>query len=59
MITIMKTYNSPMLHVVSIKKNDIITDSNVPMDYSNESVITSPDAVGAPGRRMFDWYEGY
>ena len=51
-----KKYNSPMLQVVSIKNNDILTNSpmNVLGDY-NSSTIT----IAAPGIRDVDtWYEG-
>ena len=53
----MKTYNSPMLQVVSINKKDIIATSTMGMlgDY-NSSTVT----IGAPGQRGLDeWYEGY
>ncbi len=52
-----KKYNSPMLQVVSIKSNDILTNSQMGMlgDY-NGSTIT----IAAPGQRgLDDWYEGY
>ena len=55
MIMIMKKiYENPMLQVVSIKKNDIITDS-VPVD-PNASNTTDR----APGQRgIFDPYDPY
>ena len=49
-----KKYNTPMLTLVSIKHNDIVTGSplgiNVGTEYSG-SVIYAPD-------RFNDWYEG-
>ena len=58
MITIMtKNYNSPMLQVVSIKHNDIITDSTT---VGFGSGTKSGSEACAPGARAFDeWYEGY
>ena len=52
-----KKYNSPMLQVVSIKSNDILTTSTMGMlgDYNSSNVT-----IAAPGQRAFDeWYEGY
>jgi hypothetical protein len=49
----MKTYNSPMLHVVSIKKSDIIVTS---MNVYGE--VSTWDAL-APDRRFESWDEGY
>ena len=53
----MKKYENPMLQVVSIKKNDIITDS-APLDSGSQD----NDKALAPGQRGLDfnsWYEGY
>lgn len=55
----MKKYENPMLQVVSIKNNDILTNSPVPMsvkgDYDSGSVI-----MAAPGQRgLDDWDAGY
>ena len=50
-----KKYNSPMLQVVSIKKNDIITGSPV----LTNNVWTTSDEILSAGRRFDDWYEGY
>ena len=50
-----KKYNSPMLQVVSISKNDIVTASNPKLggDYSGQSIL-------APGQRgLDDWDAGY
>ena len=51
-----KKYNSPMLQVVSIKKNDIVTGSPV----LTNNAWSSSDEILAPGRdRNFNsWYEG-
>lgn len=56
----MKTYNSPMLQVVSIKRNDIVCGSPVTMDFG-ATPISSGTEVGAAGRiRDFDsWDAGY
>ena len=52
----MKTYNSPMLQVVSINKNDIIVTSPT-LGISTENYN---GAVYAPGQRnLDDYYEGY
>ena len=53
----MKTYNSPMLQVVSIKNSDVIATSTMSMlgDY-NSSTVT----IAAPGQRgLDDWDAGY
>lgn len=56
MITIMKTYNRPMLQVVSIKKNDIVTAS--PFSYDN--AWDGKGTLLAPGQRgLDDYYEEY
>lgn len=52
-----KKYNSPMLQVVSIKNNDIVTASGDPIlsatDYSGGTIL-------APGQRgLDDWDAGY
>ena len=49
-----KKYENPMLQVVSIKKNDIITDS-LPVDPNASNTIDR-----APGQRgLDDWDAGY
>ena len=54
----MKTYYSPMLQVVSIKNNDIVTES-LPYDTNAEYGLNTGEIL-APGRRnVFDYYEGY
>ncbi|MBO7546379.1 MAG: hypothetical protein J6T19_06735 [Paludibacteraceae bacterium] len=53
----MKTYNSPMLQVVSIKNNDILTNSPMSMrgNYDSNTVT-----IAAPGQRgLDDWDAGY
>ena len=58
----MKTYKSPMLQVVSIKNNDIVTasDPNVTLSNTQYSGLTDGSGFSAPGQRgVFDWYEGY
>ena len=58
MITIMtKKYNSPMLQVVSIKKNDILTTSTLTM-YNTE-YDSNKGSILSAGRRFDEWYEGY
>lgn len=54
----MKTYNSPMLQVVSIKSNDILTNSQMSVQGNYDSNTIT---IAAPGQRnVFDsWYEGY
>lgn len=57
MTKIMKTYNSPMLQVVSIKNNDILTNSPMSMrgNYDSNTVT-----IAAPGQRgLDDWDAGY
>ena len=58
MITIMtKIYNSPMLQVVSIKKNDIVTGSG---PFGSNGEYGNGVHIAAPGQRGIDeWYEGY
>ena len=55
---IMKKYENPMLQIVSIKNNDILTNSPMEMlgDYNSSNVT-----IAAPGQRgLFDPYEaGY
>ena len=53
-----KKYNSPMLQVVSIKKNDIVTASQLNI-YDEE--ITNSSGILAPDRfyRFGSYYEGY
>ena len=51
----MKKYENPMLQVVSIKNNDIVTASDPKLggDYAGQSIL-------APGQRGFDdWDAGY
>lgn len=58
----MKTYNSPMLQVVGINKNDIVTASDPNVALSNTPYTGPSDGSGfsAPGQRgLDDWYEGY
>ena len=58
----MKTYNSPMLQVVGINKNDIVTASDPNVALSNTQYTGSSDGSGfsAPGQRgVFDWDAGY
>lgn len=59
MITIMtKKYNSPMLQVVSIKNNDIVTASNDALGVHTDEVYSGTPL--APGQRgVFDWDAGY
>ena len=54
---IMKKYENPMLQVVSIKNNDILTNSPMSMrgNYDSNTVT-----IAAPGQRgLDDYYEGY
>lgn len=55
-----KTYENPMLQIVSINKNDIIATS---LDaYGKEAADKGGDITGfgfAPGRNFDSWYEGY
>ena len=52
-----KKYYSPMLNVVSIKKNDIIICSEIVEFGSGKK---SGGSACAPGQRDFEsWYEGY
>ena len=55
-----KIYGNPMLHVVSISKNDIIVTS---LEANGEvAADKGGDGTGlgfAPGRSFNDWYEGY
>ncbi|MBR3647505.1 MAG: hypothetical protein IKN59_03840 [Paludibacteraceae bacterium] len=55
-----KTYENPMLQIVSINKNDIIATS---LDaYDQEAANKGGDITGfgfAPGRNFDSWYEGY
>ena len=59
MIMIMKTYNSPMLNVVSIKRSDIIaTSGEETMNYRGD--FGSGITIAAPGMRgLDDWDAGY
>ena len=57
MIAIMKTYNSPMLQVVSIKRSDIVTASD---QYGSNGTYGVGVNLAAPGMRgLDDYYEGY
>jgi len=49
-----KTYNSPMLQVVSIKKNDILTESVT----VGTNAFTGME-MQVSGRRFDVWYEGH
>ena len=52
----MKTYNSPMLQVVSMKHSDIVTTS----PFGSNGEYSGSVNIAAPGQRGFDsWYEGY
>ena len=53
-----KKYNSPMLQVVSIKRNDIIATSGEPQLFGNKFTGSSENVLSA-GRRFDEWYEGY
>ena len=54
----MKTYNSPMLQVVSINKNDVIATSET-MSYGLNNYNGTADIL-APGQRgLNDWDAGY
>ena len=48
MITNMKKYENPMLQIVSINNNDIVTAS--PIGVGNNTV-TNPGQIQAPGRK--------
>ena len=52
-----KTYNSPMLQIVSIKKSDIIATSTMSVQGTyDRGTIT----IAAPGQRgLDDWDAGY
>ncbi len=51
----MKKYENPMLQVVSIKKNDIVTAS--PLGFDPNSSVTTEGGVGAASRfRDFEDY---
>lgn len=53
----MKTYNSPMLNVVSIKRNDIVTASD---DINANIKSGTTGSYFAPGQRgLDDWDAGY
>ncbi len=60
MIMIMKTYNSPMLNVVSIKRSDIIATSGEETMGMRGAYDSGTITIAAPGQRgLDDWYEGY
>ena len=55
-----KTYNSPMLQIVSIKRNDIVTSSDPTLTLGgvfegNANQIEAPDRF----YRFNSYYEGY
>ena len=53
-----KKYENPMLQIVSISKNDIVTASNDALNVNNEVYSGTPLAPGQRG--IFDPYEaGY
>ena len=53
----MKKYENPMLQVVGIKNNDIITDS---LGMRGDKTVDSASGILAPGQRgMDDWDAGY
>ena len=56
-----KTYENPMLQVVSINKSDIIvTSPGVANNSTLGGEYNSSDVSYAPGQRGIDsWYEGY
>ena len=51
-----KLYNTPMLQIISIQRNDIVTASGDKLGVSNTlyegTTILAPD-------RFNEWYEGY
>ena len=49
----MKTYNSPMLQFVSIKKNDIVTGSNPDATLGGEFTGTAGDICAPERFNMF------
>ena len=54
----MKKYENPMLQVISIKSNDILTNS--PVQMSVQGNYDSNVTIAAPGMRgLDDYYEGY
>ena len=54
----MKTYNSPMLQIVGIKKSDIIATSTDTVGMGSGTKATN--LADAPGMRGFDdWDAGY
>ena len=54
-----KKYNSPMLQIVSIKSNDILTNSPVPMSVQG-NYDSNTITIAAPGQRgLDDWDAGY
>ena len=61
MFTIMKkTYETPMLQVVSINKNNIIaTSTGVTLGSTLGNEFTGTDVTYSAGRRFESWYEGY
>lgn len=53
-----KNYNSPMLQIVSIKNNDIVTASGETLNVSN--TLYEETTILAPGQRgLDDWDAGY
>ena len=52
----MKTYNSPMLQVVSIKRSDIVTASGDQPMSMHGNYDSGTTTIAAPGMRDFEWY---
>lgn len=48
----MKTYIDAKLQIVRMNNNDIVTTS---MAINNNTVVTDPNQVNAPGRRRSIW----
>ena len=51
-----KKYNSAMLQIVSINKNDIITGSN---EFGSNGEYSNSVNLAAPDRMDNDWDAGY
>ena len=56
---IMKTYNSPMLNVVSIKRSDIIATSGEKFGITNTAFDTGSGTILGADRFRDDWDAGY
>jgi len=54
----LKKYDNPMLHVVSINRKDIIVTSPV-AGYDPTATLSSESNIGAAGRRFDSWNEGF